>query len=512
MIRRIYILATMSLLVIGCSKVEHEDVTTQSEGVEPGCEVTFTLDYAEVDWTRGTSIDNAAMISTVGIYAVRNSDDFSYDSDVKTLYIDNTSATKLSDYTWHFSPSLYYPYGEALKVFAYSPYDDSTTSGVTTSFDLDNETMSIVHVVPAIDARDQPDLLVATAIGNSDNNGSLEFDYTHALTKITLSARFTEYTSPTKVTNEDGELVDPEYYIVGFTLGNIATTGTLTCSASGEGVIGFGSDSDYGWSVDSSTRKSIITSNAYALPDPTGHYSSTNDAVQLTDEFENIMVDQALFMLPQSVAATSSIDGGSSSGGSTITIEIYEKVEGKYYSSAEFSLPTPDIDGDGTGDGLLIGQHINLQYAFTVDPYGEVIEVSLTPTMVDWYEFDVLTDIDPNIYMLLEAENIESSGSTATVTLYTNSAVTPEVTSDTFTISSIAGTASGETPGAHTIEDATLTAYTITIDTSDLSSGATTGVISVTAYSDAFNSDAETAAGKPDETYIIKEFNLTITK
>lgn len=503
---------------MSCSKTEPKD-TTQ----EDGGEVNFTLQEIDVDWTRGTSVDAATDITSVGVYAVRNSDDLEDKSYEKSLYINNLSAVQ-SDGIWQFSPSLYYPVGETLKFFAYSPYVNSSVNGISSEFDLDSEEMTLTYNAPTVDARNQPDILVSSGIGNQNGDGGLDLNYSHALTKITMSAK-AKSLPLIEVTGVDGELsyVEPEFYIVRFTMGYIATIGKLTCSADKDGVITIGDATNASgpWIIDQGTRSSVIASNAYTLPDPTGTYSDEDkgeaihrDAVKLnTTSCENVMGGQALFMIPQRIE---NLPEDVYPYKPTIAVEIYEKVTDTYYRTSEMSLPTPDIDDDDEGDGFQMGQHINLQFEFDIAATGVVIDMSLTPTVREWTDFEVNTDIDPNIYLMLESENVTSVGEKATVVLYTNSAEMPtDLTMGGGLEScsaSISGSAPAETSGAHTTSDADLTPYTITIDTSKLADGTTSGTITVTAYADKYDETGDINNGKPTETKITKSFNLTITK
>lgn len=473
-------------------------------------EVTFTLQENKVDWaTRGQSIDAAAEIPTIGVYAVRN-----YGTENSTQFIDNKMGVQMeNDKTqWHFSPSLFYPYGETLKFFAYSPYgtgneNSGDGNGITTSFDKDAETMTIDYLAPTLDSRNQPDILVASGIGNKDNSGELQLDYAHALTKITLSAKLKSAPVATLKPGSTTEKYTPRYYITRFTMQNVATEGTLTCTADNTtGKIAIGdADNDSGpWIIDQPSRGPVIASNAYILPDPTGTYPDKGDedeAVELNNtSYQNVMLeDQALFMLPQRIET---LPTEVYSKKPTIFITIYEAETDTYYRTSEMELKTPN------GKRFEMGEYINYNFEFDIDDAGTVIDMSLVPEMKEWDDREIDVDIDPNIYLVLDDNFIVDNK----VILYTNSATTPEVTSLTPNVKASVtnGIATGNTPGSHTIGDAKLTAYTITFSGIESLSNGDKVQINVVGYADGSNTEDETTAGKPNETKITKEFNLTI--
>ncbi len=413
-------------------------------------EITYTVADYVADWTRGLSITEGSDITSFGVYSVYGSG-----TDDSCVYIDDETAS-VANGVWGFSPSLYYPSGKSLKFWAYSPLSSvSASSGVTYSFDLEkevsadgveepqtyNEVLTIDYSVPTVDARDQPDIVVAAGYESDGSSGDpLELNFEHLLTKISLSAKLVDgigETSEVDIYDDTGEYTGTQtvdnydrYVVTRFTMQHIATKGTLIYA---DDAIISTNDSGY-WIIDQSQRGVVITSTAYTLASPDSEH-----AVELNNtDYEYIMIDsegkeQALFMIPQRIE---NLTEDVYAYKPTVYVTVYDKALDAYYRTSELYLPTPD-------GAWHSGQHINLQLEFDPNSEDLALMMSIQPTVREWTDHTVYSYVDPNITMWC-SDNEISAAAGQVINLYTNSSSTPEVTFDDAGVTCVVGEKVGD--------------------------------------------------------------------
>ncbi len=226
-----------------------------------------------------------------------------------------------------------------------------------------------------------------------------------------------------------------------------------------------------GWEIDNTIFGEVTASTGHTIAKP----DNANAVFLNNSAYQNIMVDseggdQALFMIPQPIEAS---QVGFTP---TILVTVYDKLDDIYYRTKAMALPTPNKAG------WLMGQHINLQLEFDPNDEDLVIPMSILPTMRQWEDHIVDTNIDANIKLWCDTYKISAANSQI-VKLYSNSSNTPTVSFSNTSVTATVGAKTGDY-------------FPLTIDGSALSAGD-----EVTMSVEIENSDSKK---------ITKEFKFTI--
>ncbi|NDV58329.1 fimbrillin family protein [Bacteroides sp. 519] len=181
--RIIYILITV--LLTGCNREEPALPTNQY--------INITASWDEDAKTRGTLIENANRIPTLGVYCIYTGTT-NWTTQTSYHFINQRSTNTTvgsSNNNWSFSTQQVWNHSNGITAnnkhtfFAYSPYA-ATGNGLTAS--TTNTIPTVTYTVPTTVAN-QPDLMVATPRKDlipSQSNTEVDFVMKHALTAVSV--------------------------------------------------------------------------------------------------------------------------------------------------------------------------------------------------------------------------------------------------------------------------------------------------------------------------------------
>lgn len=108
-------------------------------------------------------------------------------------YMYNRQVTRdASTGTWDYNPVLYWPINDddKLSFFAYAPYTDEKVTGTNPTVSSTSTTIgypTLTYTLPADEATEPIDLLIASLIDQTYTGGAVRFNFKHALVKIQFS-------------------------------------------------------------------------------------------------------------------------------------------------------------------------------------------------------------------------------------------------------------------------------------------------------------------------------------
>lgn len=177
-------LLSLPPLLAGCDKAEQEQ-----PGTEGGVPVAFGATAVPVE-TRAGEI-TTANITSMGVYASYTGQGNFNNSSSPLNYMFNQKVTRTNSASpWTYTPVKYWPKktGDKITFFAYAPHSDNMKAG---AFDGPGKTntgeLGFYYVTPS-DAKDQVDLLLATAINTTKpgSGGTVGFTFRHLMAKLTF--------------------------------------------------------------------------------------------------------------------------------------------------------------------------------------------------------------------------------------------------------------------------------------------------------------------------------------
>ncbi len=132
--------------------------------------------------TRGQPINSTTdtLFDSFGIYSYISNGNFAVEP--LNVYMDNEKVLKKTENNWELTTHKLWPNKGALSFFAYYPYIDGTHQNGLSIRATDNQVPVITYRMPK-NAKDQPDLMIATCIKNIYNE-VVSLNFNHALTCI----------------------------------------------------------------------------------------------------------------------------------------------------------------------------------------------------------------------------------------------------------------------------------------------------------------------------------------
>lgn len=135
-----------------------------------------------------TAITDETSILSFTLTGIRKGGDY----DGQYLF-NGEGITRGEDGKWNYNPKRYWPKGETVDFYAYSP---SSSKNVTTGITDYTSTKSITYTVPQISSKDaQEDFLVARTTGQDGGTNGIEpvvLNFHHALSRVMFFARTTQ--------------------------------------------------------------------------------------------------------------------------------------------------------------------------------------------------------------------------------------------------------------------------------------------------------------------------------
>lgn len=174
--KRFLFLLVLAVGVTSCSK---DDITNDMlpEGA---------IGFSNGTLTRGTPIQTAGGILSMGVFCGVTDGDFVDASSNPANYMDNVNVSrKDASMAFSYSPFQYWPAetSKKLSFFAYAPHS-STLPTNSLSFTTTGGIPKLTYTVPT-DVTKQPDLMVATSRKSlTKTNGRVDFSMTHVLTAV----------------------------------------------------------------------------------------------------------------------------------------------------------------------------------------------------------------------------------------------------------------------------------------------------------------------------------------
>ncbi len=494
MTKRLYIILAM-VAMVGCSE---SDIPTPGAGDDNA--IVFSESPDNWGDTRGLELGESTFteMEVYGYFTAEHSWAGAAKEDIAT-FMTKQRVTKQKSGEWSYSPTKYWSNNPANKIsfFALAPLDE-----VEATLDQDRG-KPIFKYTASQSTVENNDLVIDAAYDKSKGVASVDFEMSHALTKLTLKANLTGK-------GDDAAYMDIEtFHIQDVTLTNLYSDAELTID----------SDRALSWSIDESkTTPETVASHEYTLASVFDENNSTtgmNENTKLTTIPKSVMADnQAIFVLPQKLGTNRG------KAAPTITISILRsyyaseadmtanKLTQIVYKTQAVVLPQPTVGGV-VKEGWEIGMHNELLFTFDLDKLKEFdTPMTLTSEVRPWTEVDVDIDIHPNIYLYANTNEFElgKNDETADLYIYTNYDYDLRVPRSKFELDGSEITARGFTfyPNGATTAIAPLIlntdGSTITFETT------TDGVTANDALLGYYGSDSEFGAGK---FFNLEAFNAT---
>ncbi len=256
-------------------------------------------------------------------------------------------------------------------------------------------------------AGDNNDIVFAAQFDQTaeSNNGVVNFDLEHILTKLSL------YANITGVCVEDSAYTNIEYDINGITIYNLRGDADLIINA----------DGSTSWVLDD-TKSSI---NVTATQGVT-LWGFEDENASLTTTSKSVMMEgKAIYVLPQYLA-----DARTDGDAPTIVVRIRKTFDSTVngvtttteltYESEEIEIPAASGD---TASSWKQGTHYVLSFEFDISTLDEYdTPLTLRSEIYGWTETVVDVDVDPNIYIYANTNTFEvaKDETFADMIIYTN--------------------------------------------------------------------------------------------
>lgn len=244
---------------------------------------------------------------------------------------------------WDYTPKRYWPVGDAVDFYAYSP---SSSRNVTAGITDYTTSKSIAYTVPQISKRDaQEDFLVARVTNHNESKGPVKLNFHHTLSRVMFFARTTQK--------------NITYTIDSIELVNLHEKGTLNLSNS---LITESASLNYSspvlpWVVNTSTKVNYTVDMG-------------ESPIYLLNEYASVLgKTNAILVLPQQTTLGTTADG--SDGNFYVKVAYKAFVDDIYYAGSKTQNAVKYFPVKGA-DGNAIAFEMGRQYNFFLEFGDEV--------------------------------------------------------------------------------------------------------------------------------------------
>ncbi len=368
--RNIYLLLFATALSYGCSRMS--SIVEVPQGDTP-------IVISSANSTRGEVVEdeNFLTMELFAYYTGAVSWSEATEDDIE-LFMDSQLVEREDNYSpWSYSPVKYWPSDEMQKIsfFALSPHET-----ISCHYDEISAKPIFTHSLTT-DAKDNADILWCTPLlDKNGESGTLTFDFSHALTRLSLSC---------KVNNASSS---HSYSISAVTFENIV------CS----GEISYSTDSYSPSWVASGEAIDITASQSTTLLD-----HDTQAALLNETSYSDIILDgSAIFMMPQAIESSTA----DSKPSVRLTICDISDTGEELYDTPSVALTTV------SGTGWNSSEWTELRFSFDVKNN----EVTLDATIQHYWEelYEDIT-IPDNFYIYADQNEIELAANSE-LSIYTN--------------------------------------------------------------------------------------------
>lgn len=387
---RIKILHPLLLIAAALCSCSQSDPLADDNVATGDDKIKFEL---AADWTKCITLDKIADVrdQQVFSYLTEKSSWSQTATNLKPYITDDIaqpfSLTQIGSNVWTYGDERWWPINESdkLSFISFAPVDEIAHSIV-------DGTPKFTYTLSPVVANNH-DLVASAALNQSSstNNGYVDLDLNHILSKISFEAKISGLIDR-----------DATYQIEGITFFDLYSDAELKIADTGA----------MSWSIDNSAEPINVTSTeGYAIAD------LESDPVILSTTSQSIMREgHGIFLLPQTTAA----DGKKVAP--TMKVRILETTKDgtqTLYETAAVTIPIV------TGQDYVWKMGTHYKYSLDID-ISDIANfetpMSVRSTIHPWSETDIDVQVHKNIYLYTSDNTIkvESSAKVADLTVCTN--------------------------------------------------------------------------------------------
>lgn len=379
--RNIYYALLFATLIVGCSKVE------PSSSEQSGVPIVFG--DASNGWTKGSVIEeeNFTTMEAYGFLTDEVVWDDVTSSDQISSFMSNQEITRAdASSPWSYSPLKYWPLDPA-RMISFIGFAPSNV--IIRSAENQDDGKPKFYYSSSSDSKDNYDILWAPIVKDrSSDNSDVSFAFTHAMTRLQISAKLADESS-------DNE--------------SFSVNGVTFYGIYGVAFVEFDQDGKPYWTlVDDVAKMNITATQGYTL--------KSYDDLKLTTESQVVNEDgNGIFVLPQEIE---SVIGDVPTVRMRVRHNYFEDVDGvlvekeDIWSTADVSIPTP------AEAGWCEGQFINMEFTFDINSDANYLPMTVHAEIYEWQDVEVEVEIPQNLSIYCDKEEV--SVDDPTVTIFTN--------------------------------------------------------------------------------------------